>query len=166
MISRPLLTLPLLGLLVGCVSTDPYPSLLPRAAEKQSFAEPDLPSPAAAAPDPALDARIATALKTLDERIAAFDAIASRAATQVARARGAAAGSESWLDAQVMLAELDSARSATLEVTTDLDDAASERAVALAPDYPTLDEAVAKARAAAEAQAKRIADLQGTLASA
>lgn len=163
---RVLYPLPLLALVTaGCASTEgTYPSLAPRPAEEQSFAEPEAPPPEVAAPDPALDARITKALQTLDQRTAAFDAAAVRAAAQVSRAGRSAAGSDLWLDAQVALAELDSARSATLEVASDLEDSASERAVALAPDYPSLDQAVAKARAISEAQGKRIAELQRGLA--
>lgn len=163
---RSLLAPSLLGMFAwGCATPDGYPSLLPRAAETQSLAEPVAP-PAPALADPTLDARIAAALRMLEERVGAFDSAAARAGGQVAAARGAPAGSEPWLDAQVALAELDAAHSATREIVTDLEDAAGERAIALAPDYPGLDAAIGRARAATKAQAARIAALQGALSPA
>jgi hypothetical protein len=164
---RSLLTPPLLGLLASaCAVSDSYPSLLPRAAEKQSLAEPVAPAPEAAVADPALDVQIAQALRTLQERTAAFDAAATRAATRVAAAGRSPAGSEAWLDAQVALAELDTARSATLDVVSTLDDLAGTRAMALAPDYPALTAALDRARAKGDAQRARIIELQGVLAPA
>jgi len=156
-----------LGLIAaGCTAPGSYPSLLPRTAETRSDAEPAPVEPVAAATDPALDARIAAALKTLAERTTAFDASAAIAERQVARAGNAPAGSASWLDAQVALAELDTLRSATVEVATDLEDLASERALALAPDYPALTAAVEQVRAAGASQAAQIAALQARLAPA
>jgi MoxR-like ATPase len=164
---RSLLAPPLLGLIAaGCTTAEHYPSLLPRAAETQSSAEPVAPPPAASIADPALDARITATLRKLDASVAAFDAAAIRAARQVGAARGSPAGSEAWLDAQVALAELDGLRSATREVVTDLDVIAGERATALAPDYPALDAAIERSRAASDAQGARIAELQGMLAPA
>jgi hypothetical protein len=152
--------------LAGCATPRNYPSLLPRAAEKTNLGEPVPPPPAEAIADPVLDARIAAAVRVLDERAAAFDAAAVRAGRQVTSARRAPAGSAAWLDAQVALAELDTLRSSTQESVTDLDEMANDRATALDPEYPALDAAIARARTVVEAQLKRIADLQGALAPA
>ncbi|WP_085810377.1 hypothetical protein [Sphingomonas sp. TZW2008] len=163
----PLLPLMLGVALAGCSATGrSYPSLLPRAAEQQSFAEPATPPPAPAAPDPALDARIAATTATLNARVKAFETASATARQKVASAGRAPAGSEAWLDAQVTLAELDSLRSATLEVVTDLETIAGERAADLAADYGPLDAAVSQARAAAAKQAATIAELQGRLSPA
>jgi hypothetical protein len=150
----------------GCAAPGSYPSLLPRAAESASLEEPVVSAPSAPAADPALDARIAAVLKTLAERTAAFDIAATAAERQVARAGNAPAGSEAWLDAQVALAELDAGRSATVEIGSDLEDLASERALALSPDYASLTAALEQVRAAAQSQAARIAALQARLAPA
>lgn len=157
----------MLGLLAaGCAAPGAYPSLLPRAAESQSLEEPAVATPAAPAADPALDARIKAALQSLDERVAAFDAAADTARRQVALAGRAPAGSTVWLDAQLALAELDTRRSATLELASPLDDLAGERALEVGDDYPPLTAAVEKVRAAGAAQAERIAELQKGLAPA
>ena len=165
---RTLFALPLLGLLAtACASTrSDYPSLLPRAAETQSLAEPATPAPEPVIADAGLDAQIAEALRKLEESVAAFDAAAARAATRVAAAGKAPAGSEAWLDAQVTLAELDSARSATLGIASNLDDLSGTRAMALDPEYPALAAAGERARAAGEAQRARITTLQNALAPA
>jgi hypothetical protein len=156
-----------LGLIAtGCSAPGSYPSLLPRAAETRGEAEPSVAEQAAPAADPAVDTRIAAALKTLAERTGAFDSAAKVAERQIARAGTVAAGSEAWLDAQVALAELDTLRSATLEVAAGLDDLASERALALAQDYPPLTAAVEQVRAAGADQAGRIAAFQARLAPA
>lgn len=152
--------------LVACTSSGTYPSLLPREAEKQSLSEPEAPAPVVAVADPALDARIAVMATKLEQQTASFESAATRAARQVAAARGVPAGGESWLDAHVALAELDSLRSGTVEIVAELDDAASERALTLAPPYSALDAMVQRARDAAKAQAARIAALQAGLAPA
>lgn len=156
---------PLLAALVlsACGTTADYPSLLPRAGERLGFAEPAAAPVPPAAPDPALDLRIAQARRRLGESVAAFDAAAAGADRRVNAARGAAVGSEAWLDAQVTLAELDSLRSTTLEVATELDAEATARAMSLAPDYPALDAAIVEARQASEAQTARIDTLQRLL---
>ncbi|QNE31599.1 hypothetical protein F1C10_06420 [Sphingomonas sp. NBWT7] len=164
---RTLLPLMLGVALAGCSATGrSYPPLLPRAAEQQSFAEPTAPPPVPAAPDPALDTRIAATSATLAARVKAFDAASATARQKVASAGRAPAGSESWLDAQVTLAELDSLRSATLEVVTDLETIAGERAADLAAPYAPLETTIAQARAAAAKQAATIAELQGRLSPA
>ncbi|WBH16227.1 hypothetical protein [Sphingomonas radiodurans] len=161
--SLPALSIAVLSL-TACAGREAYPSLLPRTAETRTFDEPAAPPPAAVVADPALDARIATAERMLSERAAAFDAAAARAARQVTAAGRSPAGSEAWLDAQVALAELDTLRSSTQELVTDLEEVAAERATALTPDYPALDAAIERVRVAAAAQVARIAALQGALA--
>ena len=143
----------------GCARDDRYPSLLPRAVERQSFAEPAAPPAAPVVADPALDARIAAA------RLSADEAAIARAEQRVRAAAGAAAGSETWLDAQVALGELDALRSGNVAALSDLEELATDRAAALEPDYLALNAAIEAARAAVEAQTQRIATLQAMLAS-
>ncbi len=164
---RACLASPLLALLMaGCAASGSYPSLLPRAAESTDTAEPAVAPPVTAVADPALDAAIADALTAVEERSAAFDAAASRAEQRVAAARGASAGSDAWLDAQLALADLDTLRASTLELSTGLEDTARQRALSLAPDYPALSAAVERIRAVTTAQAGRITALQAQLAPA
>ncbi|OWK33559.1 hypothetical protein SPDO_04390 [Sphingomonas dokdonensis] len=153
-------------LMVGCTTPAAYPSLLPRAAESQALTEPAPAAPTPPAADPALDATLADIQRTLAEQTAAFDAASGRAEAAVAAARGAPAGSETWLDAHVALAALDALRAATSELATRVDDLASERALALQPDYSALDTMADRVRVEVQRQAEQIAALQGRLAPA
>lgn len=145
-------------LLAGCAVPDAasYPSLAPRPAEAHGFEEPAAPPPAPVVADPALDARIATAGRARAAAAAAFDRAAAQAERAARAARGAAAGSEPWMTAQTLLAELDSLRSAHADASGQLEDVAAERAQALQPAYPVLERALKEARAADAAQTARI----------
>lgn len=155
-------------LLAGaCASGDEgYPSLAPRPIETMSMTEPPQPLPAPVAPDPALDARIAAAERDRVAAAAAFDTGAARAERLATAARGSAAGSDRWLDAQTALAELDSLRAAHAQAVAPLEDLAAERAQALRPAYPALEEMLVRARAASATQTQRIDAIAGVLAPA
>jgi hypothetical protein len=146
--------------------TTAYPSLAPRAAEREGFEEPAAAVAAAPAADPALDARIAALLRERAAAAAAFDAGATRAERAARLAAGAAAGSDRWLDAQTALAELDSLRATHADAIGGLEELASARALALAPPYPALERALTEARAAAAAQTRRIDAVAALLAPA
>jgi len=162
---RPLiLALALPAVLAGCTETDHrYPSLLPRAIETQSMAEPERPV-AQATPDAALDARIATALATLDAASKDFTRTAQDAEARIAVARGLPEGSEGWLDAQAALTSAGAARVPASDTLADLERMAIDRGQAGEVPYPALDAAVARANAVTEAQAARIATLEAALA--
>ncbi|RZM19473.1 MAG: hypothetical protein EOO88_37945, partial [Pedobacter sp.] len=133
--------------LTGCTqSASRYPSLLPRAAESQSLAEPVRPVPVAT-PDAVLDQRIAELTGQLDSLGDAFNKGAQDAEAKIAVARGLPEGSERWLDAQAALSTLDTLRGPVLTALSDLEGLATERGVAGLPPYPTLDAAVARADA-------------------
>jgi hypothetical protein len=150
--------------LAGCTQTTTrYPSLLPRAIEKQPLAEPT-PSVVEATPDPALDAQIAAIGARLREESMRFATAAQDAEAKVAVARGVAEGSESWLDAQAALATLGAMRGPSAAALSELEELALNRGVSGAPAYPALDAAVEAARAQVDAQEQRIATLEGSLA--
>lgn len=152
-------------LLPGCAADlSGYPSLAPRAAEREGFAEPAAPPPPPVVADPALDARIAAAERDAAAAQRRFDAAFTRAAAQVRAARGARAGSDAWLDAQTAVATLDTERADYRNAFAALEDLAAQRAQALEAPYPALDAAVERARAAAGEQTRRIDDLAGQLA--
>ncbi|GAA4212559.1 hypothetical protein GCM10022253_02190 [Sphingomonas endophytica] len=152
------------ALLAACAS-DPtvYPSLAPRPVEKLGFAEPATPPPAPAAQDPALDAKLIAVTARGDAAARDFDRATARAATLTRAARGAKVGSDAWIAAQTAIADLDALRSSYGDTVGALDDLASTRAAALQPAYPALEQALAAARAAAEAQTARIHALAGAL---
>ena len=152
--------------LAGCTqSPDRYPSLLPRPIETQSLAEPERPVPVAA-PDAALDARIAELSATLAAGNKKFVAAAQDAEARVAVARGVAEGSSAWLDAQTALSTLESLRAPTLSALNALEELAIARGTAGQPQYPALDSAIAAADAMSDAQGDRIGALEAALAGA
>ncbi|TGX56072.1 hypothetical protein E5A73_02915 [Sphingomonas gei] len=152
--------------LAGCTpSPDGYPSLLPRPIEKTSLAEPERPTPVAA-PDAALDARIAVLTATLQSGNQRFAKAAQEAEAKVAVARGVPEGSDAWLNAQTALSTLESLRTPTLAALNELEGIAGERGQAGKPAYPALDSAVAAADAMATAQGDRIGALEAALAGA
>ncbi|MFT4055572.1 MAG: hypothetical protein QM681_13780 [Novosphingobium sp.] len=163
---KSLLPLALLAVSLGGCAEHQYPSLLPRAGEQLDFREPTAPPPAPVAADPALDSRISAARETLKQASAAFDASAGRAERLADAARGAPAGSDPWLDAEIALADLDAAHARQSDVLADLEELAVERATALSPAYPALDQAVEEAGRAADASGARIAAIQRKLAPA
>lgn len=152
--------------LAGCTqSPTRYPSLLPRAAESQSLAEPVRPAPVAT-PDAALDRRLAELGATLDGATQAFTAAAGDAEAKVAVARGLAEGSPGWLDAQAALSRLESLRAPTLSTLSDLERMVLDRAQGGLPPYPALDALIARFEAAVTAQDDRIGALEAALAGA
>jgi hypothetical protein len=167
-ITRPTLLLcTALVTLAGCaVPEGPYPSLAPRPAEKLGFDEPAVAPPAPVAPDPALDARLATNARDRGAAAQAFDQAASRAQRLAAAARGAKAGSDRWLDAQTALAELDALRARHQDALGVLEDLAATRAESLEPAYPALEQALETARATSIAQTRRIDTIAAGLAPA
>ncbi|USU09298.1 hypothetical protein NF700_03055 [Sphingomonadaceae bacterium OTU29MARTA1] len=162
--------LPLLGMIALSLSacakdTTTYPSLAPRAVEKLGFAEPEV-AVVEAKPDPALDARIAAFAQTLARTRQGFAEDARTAGAAAARARGKAVGSDAWLDAQTALAALDDWRAQTASLLSDVDLAASDRAAALEPVYPTLAELRGRVSEEVEGQSAAIDRLQATLPAA
>ena len=159
--------LPLLALalpLAGCIqASDKYPSLLPRAIESQSTAEPERPVPVADA-DPALDKQVADLSAQLDTAQRAFTKAAQDTEAKIAVARGLPEGSEPWLDAQVALGALDAVHGQTSDTLEALEAVAIERGKNGLPPYPALQAAIERANALSAEQVKRISALETALA--
>jgi hypothetical protein len=134
--------------LAGCVTQGPFPSLAPREGETLPIAEP-VRTPAAVADDAALAARIEALLAQARHGMSAFDA--AFGATARAAAAAGAAGSDSWIAAQVAISRLEAARTETTDAGAELDRLAEARA-----DQPT-SAADRAALAAAIAEADRLA---------
>lgn len=146
---------PALALLAaGCAADNGrYPSLLPRPIEKMDLSEPTRPTPVAA-PDPALDTRIAASREQLATAARDFDSAAAETDRDVKAAKGAPVGDERWVRAQSAIAELDVFRDRSASALDELQQLAIARASAGQPPYPALDAAIQ----AATAQQARIAD--------
>jgi hypothetical protein len=148
-------------LTTGCLeATDKYPSLAQRPIETRSDAEPE-PAPAAApAPDAALDTKVAAYDAAIAKNASDFAAAAVRADAS-ARAPGAqAVGSDSWVGAQAVLAEIESLRGDMLGALTDLEKLATDRGEAGVPPYPALDTARARAQTQLELEMTKIAAIK------
>lgn len=161
----PMLAVAALSLIAGCKAPgdDGYPSLLPRPIEKRGFADP-APRPApVATPDAALDGEVARAKGALAKAGSAFAAKAGEAERLAARARGASAGSEPWIAAQVALADLDTLRGGTAGALADIEKLAIDRAAAGKPPYPALEALLADARAQNQREIERINRIEGSM---
>lgn len=141
----------LLIALSGCAASNGhYPSLLPRMIEQRDDSEP-VHTPAVAAPDATLDAKVRALRSTLEQSAADFASTRIRATPLVEAARGASVGSDAWLTAQATLSGLDAARGESLGALAEIDRIVIERAQAGLPPYPALD----TARDAGEAQSNQ-----------
>lgn len=151
-----------LGLCACSTAGDGYPSLLPRPIEQRPDRDPVRPDPVAT-PDSALDSRIA-AQRTAAEAIATrFRSQAMETESRVAIARGVAIGSESWIAAQVALADLNRTRGELVAILTDLESVAAARFQAGDARYPALDSAIATLSTRAAEQAEQVRALEAAL---
>ena len=111
-----------------------------------------------------LRTQIADLTAQLDKAQTDFSAAAQGAEAKVAVARGLPEGSEPWIDANVALAGLDVLRGQASDALEALEQLAIERGRGGQPPYPGLDAAIARARALADDQARRIRTLESSLA--
>ena len=152
----------LLALAAGCAPQGSYPSLAPRPGERLSTDEPVRVRPEVAA-DPALAAEVAELLARARRGEAAFQAALPAARAGVAR--GGAAGSDSWIEAQQAVSRLEGARAETAAALALLDSLSIERAArpTNTADFQALLSAVDTAQALANAQKAEIDSLRGRL---
>ncbi|WP_010186981.1 hypothetical protein [Sphingomonas sp. PAMC 26605] len=151
-------------LLAGCAAqtSTRYPSLLPRAIESRSDAEPETPI-ALADPEPSTDSALAELNKTLEQTATEFAPAAVRAERLANAAKGDAPGGERWIAAQTALAELDGYRATTSATLSAVDTMASDRITAGKPEYPAIATLQTAAEAAFETQSARIAGIAAKL---
>ena len=154
-------------ILGGCAAqtSTRYPSLLPRAIESRSDAEPESPV-VLAEPEPSTDSALADLRKTLDRTSADFAPAATRAERLADAARGDAPGGERWIAAQTALAELDGYRATTSATLSAVDMMASDRITGGKPEYPAIATLQTAAQAALETQSTRITAISAKLRSA
>lgn len=150
--------------LAGCAAqpSTRYPSLLPRAIESRSDAEPEVVIPVTEA-DPATDLTLADLRKTLDQTGAAFAAAAETAERLTTAAHRDKVGGERWIAAQTALATLDGYRATTSSTLTDIDALALARLADGKPEYPAITSLHNAAQAAFDAQSARIAAIAARL---
>jgi hypothetical protein len=136
--------------LSACAPELQAPSLLPRAVEKQPIDMPlSEPSEAQTPVDPLLQAAVAKQIEAAEAGDRDFASRRAAAEQAVARAAGKAQGSEEWVQAQEAITALESAR-------TQVHDAAA--AIDALRDDPA--NGTSGNRAAIDAAAKRVADIE------
>ncbi|MDT9597900.1 hypothetical protein [Sphingosinicella rhizophila] len=153
--------------LAGCAARGPFPSLAPRAVEKELAALDEAEQAAIVVPDdPAVAARVDTLLAEAREGQRNFEA-ASNAAGRTIRSAGPA-GSDSWVEAQQSLSRLESARARTVKALGDLDAFALQRVQAAAPvsatDLGRIQAAIAAVQEIVASQQERISAFRSSLA--
>lgn len=175
----PLLLAGLAASLSGCVNQGEFPSLAPRAAERElsgepvppclaepgdslSPADPALPSPPP--DDPQLSAEVERLLGQARGGERAFAAILPAARRSVGRA--GPAGSELWIEAQQDVSRLEAARAPTVQALADLDMLSIRRSGdsgTSAADRERVLQATQQVRALAEDQRSELARLVAAL---
>lgn len=151
-------------LMSGCAATGPFPSLAPRAIERE-LAEADAAEarPVLIPDNPDLALRVNALLVEAKNSQAEFERAADEA-TDRARTAGPA-GSDSWIEAQQVVSRLESARATILRALADLDALGLARASepTSTADLARIQAAMAEAQALADAQQERIERLESSL---
>lgn len=145
-------------LLVACAAQGDFPSLAPRAIERDEAPRAAAPAPAAD-PDPQLLSRIAALLADARRGQEAFEAVLPAAAS----ASGAAgeAGSEIWVAAQQAISRLEAARAPSVIALAELDRLAIVHAGTV--ELPAIAAAVRQVRELTESQGAQIDALRARL---
>ena len=171
--------LPLLlvtGLVCACAAQGPFPSLAPRAMERELSGQPLPPclagATAAPAPAPAAapvdDAQLAGRLSQLivQARQGEADFASALPAARASAARAGAAGSETWIAAQQDISRLEAARARTVDALAELEalslSRSGDRATSEA-DRASVVAAAEEVRGLAEAQQAEIGRLSAGL---
>ncbi len=159
------------ALLTACASQGDFPSLAPRAVERELSGAPaphclpagtaagpasaPAPAPAPLPSDPAVGGRTAALLEQARRGQRAFSELLPQARASARRA--GAAGSEPWIAAQQLISRLEAARAPTVDALAELDALSAARS----EDAATAPQEAASVLAAAE-EVRRLADAQRT----
>jgi len=150
-----------LTILPGCASQGSFPSLAKRPFESAPTAPQPAP-PAPPASDPALRQRIEGHLKSAQAASVLFDRDA--AAVQSAVAASGPRGSESWINAELMVSRLETRLAPARDALSGLDD---ERRLMLAGAHPDdlafLESSIAAAERIDARQSEQVQQLLGRL---
>ena len=147
----------------GCTRDGEFPSLEPRAVEREDPLEEPVRTPPRVASEPALRGRAAELVAEARRGERAFEAALGPAS---AAARGAGApGSERWVVAQQAISRAEAAREPTMRALAELDRLVTERAtVPTHPgDFAAIRAALDEAARIAAGQQQRIDRLRGNV---
>ncbi len=164
------------ALMSGCATQGTYPSLAPRAVERELSGTPAPPcldeaapvavqaTPAPVPSDPALAARVGSLLADARRGERAFTEILPMARTRTARS--GRSGSEPWIEAQQLVTRLEAARTPTVDALAELESlsiARSNDAATSAEDRERVAAAAQEVRTLADAQRAEIDRLNAAL---
>ena len=150
--------------LTGCGAPAGFPSLAPRPIEAIARQPERVAAALPRRPDPALERQVTALAGQLRADEDAWAAGVAATRTAIARARGAAVGSESWIEAQLVISRLESLRQATGAHRDAVADLRLAQAQSATPaDSTTLDALWRRAVAQVEAQNSLFSSLAGTL---
>ncbi|HWI84795.1 MAG TPA: hypothetical protein VNT42_00535 [Sphingomonas sp.] len=150
--------------LASCGTSISAPSLDQRPVEKQPISMPETdPREAETPADAALISRIAAIVAAAETGDKAFASQRARAEEAVARATGAAPGSDAWIAAQEALTALESARGPARDAAADVDALRQDSASAAPGNRAAIDNAAARVGQIDRAQRAAIAALAGRL---
>lgn len=153
------------ALLAGCAAQGEYPSLAKRPIEKGETTSTSPPPPAIPS-DPALLARIDTAVKQAKDGVPAFEAALPASREMVQRGAGAAEGSDAWISGQMGASRLERTVIPARDALSALD---AERTPAIgrgnAEDIARLEAAIAEVEAIVDRQAGEVNRLLAMLKS-
>jgi hypothetical protein len=157
----PLFLVALLGgaLLSSCGPQVNAPSLAPRPVEKRPIDLPGETSEPATPVDPALAARIAPLVTAAQEGDRAFARQRIEAEAAIAKAAGAAQGSEAWIVAQQALSTLDAARAPVRDAAATVEALREDPANAASGNRQAIEEAAKIIEALDDAEAAAVATL-------
>lgn len=161
---RPCLTaLPAVLALTGCASSSQdFPSLAIRDAERVSGTIAVPPAPTGPVPPAPAQAQLAPLMAAIREGHARFAGEVPAAQRAVSAARGAGVGTENWSVAQVAVANLEAQRSQVMIALADLDRIHASAAVEGA-DVSATTAALAEAQGLVDQEDAEIARLLGAL---
>ena len=147
----------------ACTLNSEFPSLEPRAIEREDPLEEPVRTPPTVAGDPALRARAAELVAQAREGERAFEAALGSASAAARRA--GAPGSESWVVAQQQISRAEAARAPTSAVLAELDQLATERArlPTNEGDFAAIRAALEEAEGLASGQQKRLDRLRASI---
>jgi hypothetical protein len=152
-------------LLAGCAPQGEFPSLAPRAAERDLSMEPPVRPQLDVASDPELLATVSALVGQAQEGDRAFEAELAPAAGAAARA--GSARSESWVQAQLALSRLEASRAPTTRAVADLEAVRLARSAAPTNvgDFAAIEAAILRVAEIAASQQARLDGLRSRLGS-
>jgi hypothetical protein len=147
------------ALLSSCGPQVNAPSLAPRPVEKQPIDLPAETSEPATPVDPALAARIAPLVASAQAGDQAFTHQRTETEAAIAKAAGAAQGSEAWIVAQQALSTLDAARAPVREAAAAIEALREDPANAASGNRGAIEAAAKIIEALDDAEAASVATL-------